>query len=51
MKTRTYAQWVGGFHRKSIPLCKEHHILLHAGKLSREDNNRLSAYKGKISNR
>lgn len=47
VKTRTYAQWVGGFHRKSIPLCKEHHILLHAGKLSSEDVNRLSAYKGK----
>jgi group II intron reverse transcriptase/maturase len=47
VKTRTYAQWIGGFNRKSIPLCKEHHILLHAGKLSHEDVNRLSSYKGK----
>jgi group II intron reverse transcriptase/maturase len=49
VKTRTYAQWVGGFSRKSIPLCKEHHILLHAGKLTRDDVKRLSAYKGKLT--
>ena len=51
VKTRTYAQWVGAFRRKSIPLCKEHHHLLHAGKLTRDDINKLSKYKGKISDK
>jgi len=50
VKTRTYAQWTGGFLRKSIPLCREHHLQLHAGNLLREDVNRLSIYKGKIYN-
>ena len=27
---------------------KEHHHLLHAGKLTRDDINKLSKYKGKI---
>jgi hypothetical protein len=48
VKTRTYTQWVGAFRRKSIPLCKEHHHLLHAGKLTRDDINKLSKYKGKM---
>jgi len=48
VKTRTYAQWTGGFLRKSIPLCKDHHVQLHAGNLSHEDVKRLSIYKGKI---
>ena len=47
VKTRTYAQWVGAFSRKSIPLCKVHHNMLHAGKLTRDDEKRLSKYKGK----
>lgn len=47
LKTRTYAQWVGGFLRKSAPLCIKHHNNLHSGKLSMEEINRLSAYKGK----
>jgi hypothetical protein len=47
VKTRTYAQWEGGFKRKSIPLCKEHHIQLHAGNLTKEEVGRLSEYKGK----
>lgn len=47
VKTRTYAQWVGGFERKSIPLCKGHHIMYHSGKLSREEITKLSKYKGK----
>jgi len=51
VKTRTYTQWVGAFRRKSIPLCKEHHHLLHAGKLTRDDINKLSKYKGKISDK
>ena len=42
VKTRTYVQWTGAFHRKSIPLCKEHHILLHAGKLFHEDATKLA---------
>ena len=50
VKPRTYAQWTGGFLRKSIPLCREHHLQLHAGNLTREDVNRLSIYKGKIRN-
>jgi group II intron reverse transcriptase/maturase len=51
VKTRTYAQWTGGFLRKSIPLCKNHHVQLHAGNLSRDDVKRLSIYKGKIQNK
>jgi len=50
VKTRTYAQWTGGFLRKSIPLCKNHHVQLHAGNLSHEDIKRLSMYKGKMHN-
>jgi hypothetical protein len=48
VKTRTYAQWAGGFLRKTIPLCKEHHIQYHAGKLSYNDLKKLSKYKGKM---
>jgi hypothetical protein len=48
VKTRTYTQWVGAFRRKSIPLCKEHHHLLYAGKLTKDDVKKLSEYKGKI---
>jgi group II intron reverse transcriptase/maturase len=47
MKTRTYAQWVGGFLRKSIPLCSGHHIALHSGKLSKNEVSILSKYRGK----
>ena len=47
VKVRTYAQWIGGFQRKTIPLCKEHHQLYHAGKLSQNDIETLSIYKGK----
>ena len=47
VKTRTYTQWVGGFQRKSIPLCKTHHMMYHAGKLSRTDIKKLSEYRGK----
>lgn len=36
VKTKTYAQWVGGYYRKSIPLCKKHHNLLDANKPSSE---------------
>jgi len=51
VKTRTYTQWVGAFRRKSMFLCKEHHHLLHVGKLTRYDINRLSKYKGKIQDK
>ena len=47
VKTRTYAQWVGGFLRKSMPLCSGHHIALHSGKLSQSEVNILSKYRGK----
>jgi len=50
VKTKTHAQWTGSFSRKSIPLCKSHHVQLHAGNLSHEDAKRLSVYKGKIHN-
>jgi group II intron reverse transcriptase/maturase len=48
VKARTYTQWVGGFRRKSILLCKEYHRLLHVGKLTRNDINKLSKYKVKL---
>ena len=48
VKTRTYTQWIGGFYRKSIPLCRKHHLQLHKRELSRKDINKLSMYKGKI---
>lgn len=47
VKTRTYDQWVGSFNRKSIPLCKEHHNMLHAGKLTKVEVKKLSKYRGK----
>lgn len=47
VKVRTYAQWIGGFQRKPIPLCKEHHQLYHSGKVFQNDIKRLSMYKGK----
>jgi len=50
VKTRTHTQWAGAFSRKSIPLCKIHHNMLHAGKLTRDDVKRLSKYKGKKIN-
>merc|ERR1712078_448168 len=49
VKTRTYAQWTGGFLRKTIPLCQEHHKLYHAGKLNENEVRVLSKYKGKRS--
>lgn len=48
VKARSYAQWVGGFLRKSIPLCTAHHRALHAGQLSLSEIQKLSAYKGKM---
>ena len=50
VKTRTYAQWIGGFKRESISLCKEHHNLYYLGKLSKDDVKKLSLYKGKAVN-
>ena len=50
VKTRTYAQWIGAFQRKSIPLCKKHHIALHTGKLLYEEVKKLSIHKGKTKN-
>ena len=47
VKTRTYTQWIRGFQRKTIPLCKEHHMMYHSGKLSRTDIVKLSVYRGK----
>lgn len=41
VKTRTYAQWTGGFYRKSIPLCREHHLLLHKGESHDSKENKV----------
>jgi hypothetical protein len=49
VKTRTYAQWAGGFLRKTIPLCSGHHAALHSGKLSRDEVMILSKYRGKTA--
>lgn len=51
VKTRTYSQWIGGFQRKSIPLCSGHHIALHSGKLSQSEVNTLSKYRGKAGHK
>jgi group II intron reverse transcriptase/maturase len=45
---RTFQQFRGAFLRKSIPLCKEHHVALHAGRLSLAEFDRLAAYRGKM---
>ena len=50
VKTRTFSQWVGGFLRKSIPLCSGHHVALHSGKLFPSEMNLLSKYRGKAGN-
>lgn len=47
MQNRSYEQWVGSFYRKSIPLCRVHHMQLHAGNLSKEDVKKLAIYRGK----
>lgn len=33
----TYAQWVGAYRRKQVPLCAYHHDLLHKGNLNYSD--------------
>jgi group II intron reverse transcriptase/maturase len=45
---RTFAQFRGAFLRKSIPLCRTHHVALHAGKLTYAEFNKLAAYRGKM---
>lgn len=40
----TYLQWVGGFHRKQVPLCRYHHLLLHQGRLNHADFQRMSKW-------
>lgn len=47
IKVRSYSQWVGGFERKTIPLCKAHHVKLHAGSLTSTDLAKLASYKGR----
>ena len=51
IKIRNYAQWVGGFERKTIPLCKAHHVQLHAGSLTHADASKLAKYKGNKNRR
>ena len=40
----TFAQWRGAVLRKQIPLCKLHHNLLHAGKLSLSERRSIARY-------
>lgn len=42
----SYAEFVGAFRRKQIPLCSKHHHDLHNGQLSYEDVKTLSTYGG-----
>jgi hypothetical protein len=44
----SYQQWVGSYLRKSIPLCKHHHMDLHAHRLTLDQLNKIAAYKGKL---
>lgn len=48
MRSRTYDQWVGGFYRKTLPLCNKHHVMLHANNLSAEEIKKLADYKGSM---
>jgi group II intron reverse transcriptase/maturase len=43
----TFAEWKGAFLRKSMPLCKTHHVALHHGKLTSQELNMLAKYSGK----
>lgn len=47
---RTFQEWKGAFLRKSIPLCKVHHVATHNGNLSLAEFDILSKYKGKMNN-
>lgn len=47
-ETRSFAQFRGAFLRKYIPLCKKHHVDLHAGRLSLAELLSLAAYRGKM---
>lgn len=40
----TFSQWTGAVLRKQIPLCKLHHNLLHAGKLSLSERRSIARY-------
>jgi hypothetical protein len=42
----TYAQWVGGYAIKQVPLCKYHHESLHKGELNHSDFMKLSKWNG-----
>ncbi|KAJ1566187.1 hypothetical protein HK096_000005 [Nowakowskiella sp. JEL0078] len=42
--TLSYNQWVGGYKRKQIPLCKYHHGLLHKGLLTHPDLMHIAKY-------
>lgn len=46
-KKNTYDQWIGGFSRKTLPLCKQHHQMYHARKLSQEELKRIYNYNFK----
>ena len=47
IKVRSYSQWVRGFKRKTVPLCRVHHVKLHAGSLTYADAAKLAEYKGR----
>lgn len=40
----TYAQWVGAYLRKQIPLCSYHHDLLHKGDLNYSDMTKIRSH-------
>jgi hypothetical protein len=40
----TYAQWVGTYKRKQVPLCAYHHDLLHKRDLSYADMTKIRNY-------
>ena len=49
VKTRTHAQWQGRFLRKTVSLCRGHHIALYNRTLSESEVNILTKYRGKSS--
>jgi group II intron reverse transcriptase/maturase len=47
IRTNTFAQWKGGFLRKSIPLCSAHHLAYHNGQLTKDEISIIAKYRGK----
>lgn len=47
IKVHSYSQWVGGYERKTVPLCNAHHLKLHAGSLTKAYRTKFANYKGR----